>query len=144
VSWSRKKPQGDVVHHDLVAVMRGHKVETRARACSEVNLRTGPSRELTMTGDEVRVAMRFDDMFDRQAVSLRVFDVDIDVALRIHHSSFRAGTNEVRRMGKTAEIKLPEVHGGIVAGLLRNYPAISSIRLNAMRAFAAVSGSTVI
>jgi len=78
---------------------------------ARVNPGSRPRCKLMMAGNEVGVEMGFDDVPDFQAVRLRFFEVDVDVALRIDHCSISAGTDQVRSMSKTAEVELTEIHG---------------------------------
>ena len=75
--------------------MHRNKVKLRRRLRAEVDPRAGARGELVMTGDEIGVTMCFDHMFDRETVSARIFEVDIDVPLRIDNGGFGTGPNEI-------------------------------------------------
>jgi hypothetical protein len=63
-----------------------------------------------VTADEVGVKMRFDDVFDLEALRDSLSDVLINVTLRIDYNSLAVGSDQIRRVCKTAEIELFEVH----------------------------------
>ena len=67
----------------LEAVMQRDVLELRARGRADVDLRAGSLRQLPVAGDEVGMQVRLEDVADREAVLLRGFEVDLDIALRI-------------------------------------------------------------
>ncbi len=85
-------------------------LELSARLRAEDDLRASARRDLLMTADEVGVQVRFDHVFDLQTLRRGVGEILVNVALRIDDSSFAVRTDQVRRMGQAAEIKLFEVH----------------------------------
>ena len=66
--------------------------------------------EFVVTAYEVGVKMSLDDVFDLEMLRGGFSDVFIDIALRIDHNSLAVGADEIRRVRKTAEIELLEVH----------------------------------
>jgi hypothetical protein len=67
-------------------------------------------REFVVTAYEVGVKMSLDDVFNLEMLRGGFSDVFIDIALRIDDNSLAVGADEIRRVRKTAEIKLLEVH----------------------------------
>ena len=97
---------------DAVAVSEGcERVHPPARSDPVVG-RPGLLVQLEMTGDEVGVKVRQDDVADREAALRGKRQVLIHVTLRIDHGS-RAGllvADEIRRVREAIEIELMEDH----------------------------------
>src|SRR5712691_795864 len=85
--------------------------ETCAGAGAQINLRARACREFAVTGNEVGMKVRLDDVGNLQLEPLRFLQIDFDVALRVHHrrDSFRAEL--VRCVRQAAEVELLKVHG---------------------------------
>ena len=80
--------------------------------CAEVDRRAETVAKLEMAGDEVRVEVRQEDVLDLEAVLAGEREIPIDVALRIddgRHTRLLV-TDEVRRVGETAEVELLKNH----------------------------------
>jgi hypothetical protein len=59
--------------------------------------------KFAVSGDEVRVKMRFDDVLDLETMRVRFINVDVDISAWIDHSGFPVRSDEVRRMRQAAE-----------------------------------------
>src|SRR5690349_9934105 len=107
-----EKAQRHVSQMNFLAVVDRHKRKLRGGTMAKVDLCTGPRGQFTMSGNEVRVKMRFDDVLDRETLSLGLFQIQFHIALWIHNRCIAARSNQVRRMRQTTQIELPEVHKG--------------------------------
>jgi len=65
------------------------------------------------------VAVSLDDVFDREAVSLRVFKIDVDIPLRIDNGGIASGSDQIGSVRQTCQIKLAKIHGGDFTSLGR-------------------------
>jgi hypothetical protein len=63
-----------------------------------------------MSTHEISVEVGFDHILDPKALGFGLFDVLIHIALWIHDSRFALRTDQVRRVGQTAQVELFEVH----------------------------------
>jgi len=112
VSGRLERGQPHTAELDGVAVAERLERILRFRRAPEVNRRARLLLQLEMTGDEVRVKVREDDMSNRQPTFRRERQVLIDVTLRIDDGSgFRLlVANQIRRVREAIEIELVEDH----------------------------------
>jgi hypothetical protein len=79
-----------------------------------------------VAGDKIGVQMGFKNVADRQALLLRSFQIDVHIALGINYHRLALRSQQIRSMGQTAQIKLLEVHNGVlhpatIADLVSNH-----------------------
>ena len=74
------------------------------------NLCAGPFRELVVPTDEVGMQMGLDHVLDFEALSFCFIDVLVDIPLRVDDRGVPFRANEIRRVCKTPQVKLLEVH----------------------------------
>jgi hypothetical protein len=63
-----------------------------------------------MPGNKIGMKVRFEDVPDGGVVFASRFQIDLHIALRVHHQSFPTRDQQVRSMRQTAQIELLEVH----------------------------------
>jgi hypothetical protein len=84
------------------------------KACSgffaKHDLSASAIRKFAVTADEIRMQVRLNDVLDFQVLRCCCFDVVIDVTLRIDNRCFAVRANQVRRVRKTCQIELLEIH----------------------------------
>ena len=83
----------DIGHYDLIAFVHRNEIEFRFRLRAEIDLRAGMCRQFMMSGNKVGMAVSLDDVFDHKPVRLRIFEIDINVALRIDNGRFSTRSN---------------------------------------------------
>jgi hypothetical protein len=110
VAGCLQKPKRHVSHDDLIAFMNRYEWKLHFGTGSKIDFRTRARSEFMMPGHKVGVTVCLDDKFDRQAVSSGIIDININVALGIDNSRVIPGSDQIRSVGKTAEVKLPEIH----------------------------------
>ena len=104
------QPDAAELHAIAVAQRREHVLGLRGRA--QMDRRAGSVAQFEMTGDEIRMQMREEDVRDPQAARLRERQVLIDVALRIDDRSdprLLVG-DQIRRVRQAVQIELMEDH----------------------------------
>jgi hypothetical protein len=69
--------------------------ERRARVASDVDLRARAPRQFHVSGDEIGVQMRFEDVRDAQLFGGGALQVHFDVALRVDHHRLAVRTKHV-------------------------------------------------
>ena len=84
--------------------------KSRTGFLSKNNLGSRSPGKFPVTAYEIRMEMRFDDVFDFELLRFGFLKVLVDIALRIDYGSFTFGTNQVRSMSETSEIELLEIH----------------------------------
>ena len=72
---------------------------------------TGAGRQLVVSGDEIGVQMRLEDMADLEILLLRCLQINLNITLRIDDDGFAFRSQHVRGVCQTAQIELFEVHG---------------------------------
>src|SRR5262249_9123066 len=114
---SFEEAQGDLAHPNRVAIVNSNKLEPGRSPITEIDARAGTGSKFMMARDEISVKMRLDYVFDREPASVGFFKIDIDVALWINNGRFPIRSDQVRRVSKTAKIKLTKMHPQIVNGI---------------------------
>src|SRR5213593_3803712 len=94
--------------------MHGHERELCVGPRSEIDFRPGTRGKLMMAGYKIGVAVSLDNIFDNQTVRLGLFNIDVDIPLRINDRGFRARPYQVRSVRKAPEVKLAEMHAKIL------------------------------
>src|ERR1700687_4179909 len=89
-----------------VAVFHRRVRERCARGFSEVDARSSALRKLMMTGNEVGVQVRFDNVLDLQALFLGGVYVNVHVALRVDDGRNSLRTDQVGSVCQTSEQEL--------------------------------------
>ncbi len=82
----------------------------RSRFFADIDLGAGTLRQFAVPADEVGMQVRLEDVLDPEVLLGGSFQVNINIALRIDDHADSAGSEQVRRVGQAAEIKLFEVH----------------------------------
>ena len=83
VTWRLHDFQADVAELDDVAVFDGVEVVLRFGSGSEINVSPGLLSQLDVTGEEVRMEVRQEDVLNLPAICLSVVEVLLNVPLRI-------------------------------------------------------------
>ena len=112
VSWRLEYLQPDSTEVDDITVVERSEFVLGSRGGAEIDRRPGAIAQLEVTGDEVRVEVREEDVPDPQIVLGGERKIVIDVALWIDDSR-RARLlvpDEVRRVRQTIQVKLLEDH----------------------------------
>ncbi len=113
-----QEAQDAVAEAQFVAIVHRDMRERGAGLGAQINVRAGERCQLLVAGNEIGVQVSFNHVGDAEAVFDGVFDVDADVALRIHHGGDAVRTDHVGSMGQASEIELLEVHEGPSQGPL--------------------------
>ena len=92
-----QRAQPHLAQVDLVAVGERREGVLRRRLGAQVDAGAGAVAQLEVSGEEVGVQVREHDVPDRQAVFLRVGQVLVDVALRVHDHRPDATARRPRR-----------------------------------------------
>src|ERR1700681_2317330 len=74
----------------------------------------GSRGQLAMPADKISVKVSFYYVFDLEILRGGFIEILVDIALRIDDHGFAIRTNQIRSMSETIEIKLFEVHRGIL------------------------------
>jgi hypothetical protein len=104
--------------------------EAHARLLAEDYLGARARRKLPVAAHEVRVKVRLDDVLNLQPFGSGLFDVLVNVALRVDDRGLAVRADEIRRVRETAEVELLEVHR---RRLLSIFPRTDSIPPRPMR-----------
>ncbi len=107
-----ERGQPDLAELDDIAVAERRERVFRLRLRTEIDPDAGTVPQLEMSGDEVGVKVREEDVRDPQVVLGREGEILIDVALRIDHGCrARAGVaDQVRGVCQAIQVKLLQDH----------------------------------
>src|SRR5439155_10276472 len=108
VTGGLEKAQRHVSHINLITLMHGHERELCVGPRSEIDFRPGTRGKLMMAGYKIGVAVSLDNIFDNQTLRLGLFNIDVDIPLRINDRGFRARPYQLRSVRKAPEVKLAE------------------------------------
>src|SRR5262249_10272470 len=107
---SLQDAENDFADPELVAVLGGRVIDSRAGFTPEDDLRPGAFGKLAMAADEIGGQMRLDHISDLPPFGFSFVDVLLDVALRVGDRRFAPGADQIRSVRQTTQIKLLEVH----------------------------------
>src|SRR5215831_9570572 len=110
VAGSFEDPKADFAHLKFETVRQRHVREFRICALADIDLGTGASGEFPVAGDKIGVKVGLKDVSDLEILLACRFQVDLHIALWIDHRGLAVGTDHVRGMSQTGEIKLFEIH----------------------------------
>jgi len=74
------------------------------------------SQILNVAAYEIRMEMRFDNIFNFEIRPSGSFQVKFNISLRVDDCGAAGGTDQVGRVGQTSEIELLKVHKRIAGG----------------------------
>src|SRR5215475_9100901 len=85
-----------------------------------------------MSGNEVGMAVSLNHELNDKPMRLCVVQIDTDVALRVDNRGFPARSDQIRSVGQTAQIILPEIHEEDFSkpGIVNTHGRCEGIRLN--------------
>ena len=110
VSRSRQHFEVQLAHLQLVAVFHCNMRKRRPSSTRQIDRGASARRQLAVSGDEICMQMRLEDVPDLHAILLRRFQVNFHVALRIDDDSFALRSQQIRSMRQTAEVELFKIH----------------------------------
>jgi hypothetical protein len=111
VAGGFQETQAATAEGDFVAVADAVVREGGVGAGPDVNGGAGAGRQIAMTGNEIGVEMGFDDVGDAQSLTRGLVEVEVHVALRVHHDGDAFRAEHVGGMSQAGQIELLKVHG---------------------------------
>ncbi len=111
--WRFERRDADAAEIDGVLILHGDMRVLRRCLGAKTDDRPRAIAQLQVSGEEVGVQVRQEDMRDPQLVLAREGEILLDIALRVHHDRLVGVfvAHEVRGVREAIEVELFEDHG---------------------------------